>query len=194
MRFLATLSVCNIAIIAGCTEARVAAPEVGRAFHGEFSVSVPSPEHVRAYAARLPACPIEIHPRSDMTEVGLAFASARLRIPATYRQDDESRPGFRTWTAVDGTTLTVTASKGGQFVISGPGAGDLTACALRGAGRLIPVALHHLAKGTDTLYVATVDVAVSDALWIGAGVVSPSPRGRAEALAVISTLSVVDGP
>jgi hypothetical protein len=64
-------------------------------------------------------------------------------------------------------------------------------CALRALGRVAAANLYMLVsgRGTDTLFVATLNVPVRQDLWIGVDLLSLTESGRAQALAAVPTLA-----
>lgn len=187
-------------VVAGCAEARLFDAPAESVMHANPAATAPSPESLHSYADRLPPCLIGSGPPVREREAVVPEASAVLRLPGTYQEDMESRipGGGQRWVGADNTSLSVKVSGAGQFYIGGGPRTHVAEgpCALRIAGRSAPVSIYLLVPqvGSDTLFVATLIAAVRPGLWVGAGVLSPSRRGRAEGLQALRTLEFRSPP
>jgi hypothetical protein len=189
-------------VVAGCAEARLFDAPGESVMQAHPAATAPSPESLYSYADRLPPCLINAGPLVPEREAVVPAASAILRLPATYREDMESRipAGGQRWVSADNTSLSVSVvSSAGQFYIGGGPSNHLAegSCALRVAAELAPVSIYRLVPqqaGRDTLFVATIIAPVRSDLWIGAGILSPSRRGRAEGLRAFQTLEFRSPP
>lgn len=187
--------------LAGCAEARVFDVPGESVMQAHPAATAPSPESLHSYAGQLPPCLIDAGPPVPEREAVVPAASAVIRLPESYREDVESRMPARgqRWVGADDTSLSVSVSSAGQFFIGGGPSKHLAegSCALRIGGRLAPVSMYRLVShqvGSDTLFVATIIAAVRPDLWVGAGVLSPSRRGRAEGLRAFQTLEFRSPP
>lgn len=187
-------------VVAGCTEPRLFNAPGESVMQAHSAATAPSPESLYAYAERLPTCLIDAGPPVPEREAVVPAASAILRLPGTYREDMDSRlAGGQRWIGADDTSLSVSVSSAGQFYIGGGPSNHLAegSCALRVDGKPAPVSIYRLVAhkvGNDTLFAATIIVPLRSGLWIGAGVLSPSRRGRAEGLRAFRTLEVRSPP
>jgi hypothetical protein len=177
----------------GCAERGITGA-AGRVQQVSVAVSPPSPEEMETWSARHPPCTTKQLP-SDWTEIPLRAAPAVLRLPAAVAEISDFLPdsAFQAWLWPDSTVLTVGVSEGFQFFIGGDSPSSLVdqgSCADRIGGRLSTIQKYLLlpVDRADTLFVATIDVAIREHLWIGAGVLGRSAAAREEALAAFSTL------
>jgi hypothetical protein len=194
-KLVRALTLLSVYPVGACAEANVAAPASGRVPLRNVAAEPPAPEQVEARAARLAPCAIAEAPSSSWSEVQMRAAPVSLRLPSGYREESEPRPaGMQTWVSPHHTTLTLSVSDGGQFYIGGGSSTQVHqgSCALRAVDRLAAVNLFLLlgGRGTDTMFVATLDVPVQRDFWIGVGVLSLTESGRRQALAAVRTLAV----
>lgn len=188
------LAVAATLLAAACAEGRVAGPEGGASRTRTVAPEGPAPAVIEEYARRLPPC-AAVQADGAWPLVRAWTASATLRLPPGSQPDAESSLEGEAWRLEDADSTRLIFAKmppGAVYVIQGEADHHHAepSCGLRVGGRLVILGQAVIAHGADSLFTATTEIPAGRDLWIGAGIMSRSARGRANAVAALTTLAV----